>query len=416
MGALLRFGRVAIAVLLLAAVARAGLSPRETVVSERGAVATLRIPEGGGMPRAVVDGEGTLHVAYVHGGASRADLFHVTRESGAAGWSEPQRVNSRALSVTGLGPVDGAQLAVGPDDRLHVVWLQSEPPAFFYTRSRADGPGFEPQRELPAGEAGSLEAGPSVAAAGAGDVYVFWHAGAFEDARRSVFLTASRDGGTTFEPARRVSPEAEGACACCGLAAASDAAGAIHVSYREPATTCAGAAAADVDRPRSHLLRPAGPSVGAGGVPGVDHEPVRGPASNIVFNVQIKDPGAEVPPPTGTRPFDFVEWGDTVYPGWEAIDLAALAVAESAPLFLVPGRRCENGRPVPVDRADWQEYTAAVVEAGRAAYRASQSRDWDAVIAVTDQLNEACANCHVVYRDVGAEGRGVGADRCRKDP
>ena len=140
------------------------------------------------------------------------------------------------------------------------------------------------------------------------------------------------------------------------------------------------------------------------------------PASNIVFNVQIKDPADDVPPPTAARSFDFVEWGSTVYPGWEAIDLAALALAESAPLFLVPGRRCENGRPVPVERADWQDYTAAVVEAGRAAYRASQSRDWDAVIAVTDQLNAACANCHEVYRDVGAEGRGVGADRCRQDP
>ena len=66
------------------------------------------------------------------------------------------------------------------------------------------------------------------------------------------------------------------------------------------------------------------------------------PASNIVFNTQIKDPGADVPEPTGTRPFDFVEWGETVYPGWESIDLAALAIAESAPLFLVPGRRCEK--------------------------------------------------------------------------
>ena len=140
------------------------------------------------------------------------------------------------------------------------------------------------------------------------------------------------------------------------------------------------------------------------------------PASNIVFNVQIKNPADDVPPPTAARSFDFVEWGSTVYPGWEAIDLAALALAESAPLFLVPGRRCENGRPVPVDRADWQEYTAAVVEAGRAAYRASQSRDWDAAIAVTDQLNEACDNCHKVYRDAGSEGRGQGADRCRQDP
>ena len=130
----------------------------------------------------------------------------------------------------------------------------------------------------------------------------------------------------------------------------------------------------------------------------------------------IKDPGADAPPPTGSRSFDYVEWGATVYPGWEAIDLAALAVAESAPLFLAPGRRCENGRPVPVDRADWREYTEAVVEAGRAAYRASQSRDVDAVIEVTDQLNDACANCHKVYRDVGAEGRGVGSDRCRQEP
>ena len=140
------------------------------------------------------------------------------------------------------------------------------------------------------------------------------------------------------------------------------------------------------------------------------------PASNIVFNVQIKDPAAQTPPPTGTRPFDYVEWGSTVYPGWEAIDLAALALAESAPLFLSPGRRCQNGRPVPVDRDDWRQYTEAVVEAGRAAYRASQSRSVDAVIEVTDQLNDACANCHQAYRDVGAEGRGLGADRCRQNP
>lgn len=229
---LLRCGRVAIAVVLLAAFARAGLSQRAGVESPRAAVETLRIPEGGRLPRAVVDGGGALHVVYVAGDTSRADLFHVTREPGASTWSEPRRVNSRALSVSGLGPIDGARLALGPDGRLHVVWLQAEPPAFVYTRSRADGPGFEPQRELPASEAGALEAGPAVATDGGGSVYVFWHAGAFDDARRSVFLTLSRDGGTTFEPARRISPAAEGACACCGLAAMTDSAGAVHVSYR----------------------------------------------------------------------------------------------------------------------------------------------------------------------------------------
>ena len=138
------------------------------------------------------------------------------------------------------------------------------------------------------------------------------------------------------------------------------------------------------------------------------------PNSNVIFNVQVQAPGAQPRPQPGTRPFDYVEWGSTVYPGWQAVDLAALALVESAPLFLVPGRRCENGRPVPVDRADWRQYTEALVEVGRAAYRASQSRSVDAVIKVTDQLDEACANCHKVYRDVGAEGRGSGADRCRQ--
>ena len=173
-----------------------------------------------------------MHVAYVAGGTHRADLFHVTRESGASGWSEPRRVNSRELSVSGVGPIDGAQLAVGPDNRLHVVWLQAEPARFFYTRSLEDGAGFEPQRDLSTGHEGNVEAGPAVAVDRGGNVFVFWHAGAVEDARRSVHLTVSRDGGTTFDPARRVGAGTEGACACCGLAAMVDAEGAVHVSYR----------------------------------------------------------------------------------------------------------------------------------------------------------------------------------------
>ena len=227
-----RPGRVAIAVLVLAGVAWTGLASRGAVAESRAAVETLRIPEGGRLPRAVVDAEGTLHVVHVAGGTHRADLFHVTRESGASGWSEPRRVNSRELSVSGVGPVDGAQLAVGPDNRLHVVWLQAEPPRFFYTRSLEDGAGFEPQRDLSTGHEGNVEAGPAVAVDRGGNVFVFWHAGAVEDARRSVHLTVSRDGGTTFEPARRVGAGTEGACACCGLAAMVDAEGAVHVSYR----------------------------------------------------------------------------------------------------------------------------------------------------------------------------------------
>ena len=232
MVALRRPGRVAIAVLVLAGIASTDPAARGAVAESRAAVETLRIPEGGRLPRAVVDAAGTVHLAYVAGGTARADLFHATRESGAPGWSEPRRVNSRELSVAGVGPVDGAQFALGPDGRLHVVWLQAEPARFFYARSRDDGSGFEPQRDLSTGREGAVEAGPAVAADGRGNVFVFWHAGAAEDARRAVYVATSRDGGTTFEPARRVSPGTEGACACCGLAATADPEGAVHVSYR----------------------------------------------------------------------------------------------------------------------------------------------------------------------------------------
>jgi len=135
------------------------------------------------------------------------------------------------------------------------------------------------------------------------------------------------------------------------------------------------------------------------------------PNANILFNVQVKDPAKDKP--AMPIPFDYVQWGTTVYYGWQSVDQAALALVETAPLFLLPGRRCENGRPVPVDRADWKQYTAALMDVGRAAYKAAQTRNADAVVKVADQLNESCANCHKVYRDGAREGNTAGASRCQ---
>jgi hypothetical protein len=100
-----------------------------------------------------------------------------------------------------------------------------------------------------------------------------------------------------------------------------------------------------------------------------------------------------------------------VYTGWLAVDQAAIAIAETAPLLLTPGRRCQNGKPVPVDRADWQKFVADLVEAGRVAHRASQARDFKAFVEISEKLNDACANCHKVYRDKGGT-EGSGATRC----
>ncbi len=80
------------------------------------------------------------------------------------------------------------------------------------------------------------------------------------------------------------------------------------------------------------------------------------------------------------------------------VDYAAIALAESAPLILSP-RRCENGKAAPVERADWIKFTQGLAEAGRAAYKASQSRNRDAVVESTNQIADACLACHEAYRD-----------------
>jgi len=125
------------------------------------------------------------------------------------------------------------------------------------------------------------------------------------------------------------------------------------------------------------------------------------PSSNVLFDVQTKDPGAGSKggvaradaSTTSTR------YGD-VYAPWVVVDAAAISIAEIGPVLMQAGRRCENGKPVPVDRADWQQYVQGVVDAGRAAYRASQTRNQEAVSDATNVISDACANCHRVYRDV----------------
>jgi mono/diheme cytochrome c family protein len=126
------------------------------------------------------------------------------------------------------------------------------------------------------------------------------------------------------------------------------------------------------------------------------------PSSNVLFDVQTRDPGAGSKggvaradaTTTSTR------YGD-VYSPWQVVDAAAISIAEIGPVLMQP-RRCENGKPAPVDRDDWKQYVQGVVDAGRAAYRASQMRSQDAVSEATNVISDACANCHRVYRDVAS--------------
>jgi len=124
------------------------------------------------------------------------------------------------------------------------------------------------------------------------------------------------------------------------------------------------------------------------------------PNANILFDVQSVDPATppkEIPKDDHRATVMFAN----IYTGWQVVENAAIALAESTPLFLTPGRLCQNGKPVPINQPD---YRAAVENMRVQALKMLEVAKTKNLEAASDQTNEvagACAQCHEVYRDVG---------------
>ena len=134
------------------------------------------------------------------------------------------------------------------------------------------------------------------------------------------------------------------------------------------------------------------------------------PNSNIIFTVQTHDPAEKIKASDSANAggFNWAAWGSDLYSGWEIVDYASIALAESAPLMLTPGRRCENGKPVPVNDPDWIRFTKEMAEVGTAAYRASQTRSQEKVSDISGDVADACMHCHQVFRDKIRRGKPIG--------
>ena len=120
--------------------------------------------------------------------------------------------------------------------------------------------------------------------------------------------------------------------------------------------------------------------------------------SNILFDVQSSDPAA--PPaeaaPGGGATANFAG----IYGGWQKVENAAIALGESANLITIPGRRCENGRPVPLSQPNWAQFTQQLKDAADVMLVAARAEDQEAASDATNDVAEACYVCHEVYRDV----------------
>jgi len=93
------------------------------------------------------------------------------------------------------------------------------------------------------------------------------------------------------------------------------------------------------------------------------------PASDAVFNA------AAEPPTTDGR--------------WVTVERAALALAESGNLLLIPGRAVDDG--------EWARFSRMLIDTAAQAYEAAQAKDINGVSDAGNAIYEACEGCHKKY-------------------
>ena len=74
---------------------------------------------------------------------------------------------------------------------------------------------------------------------------------------------------------------------------------------------------------------------------------------------------------------------------WLVVENAAATLAEAGNLLLIPERRRDDPR--------WEQYASALIDSGRQALAAADSRDADAVFVAGGEVYVVCADCHAAF-------------------
>ena len=93
--------------------------------------------------------------------------------------------------------------------------------------------------------------------------------------------------------------------------------------------------------------------------------------------------------PSSDRVFAAAAEPPTTDEQWVAVERAALELAESGNLLLIPGRAVDDG--------DWSRYSHMLIDTASKAYAAAQAKDIDGVSDAGNVIYEACEGCHKKY-------------------
>ena len=74
---------------------------------------------------------------------------------------------------------------------------------------------------------------------------------------------------------------------------------------------------------------------------------------------------------------------------WNAVRTQALTLAEAGNLMMMPSRQREG---------DWNKDAKMLVDVGTKAFKAAMAKDMEGIVALNQELNDACVVCHVQYR------------------
>ena len=202
----------------------------------------VRTPDNGIQPQAAVDSKGVVHLIYLKGESNAEDIFYVRREPGQSDYSKPIQVNTRPHTAMAMGTIRGAQLAIGKNERVHVVWdgmgkgASEDSPSDYAT----DDPSYHATDAPPAHTLHAPDASDSHShSAQNHDLLIHSHPDHLSshshpthdssNGRTRLYYTRLNDAGTTFEPERNVITYAYGLDG--GSSVAADLQGNVYVTW-----------------------------------------------------------------------------------------------------------------------------------------------------------------------------------------